>query len=122
LSVASGCELFTRFLTRISLDILNFDELKNKLIERGDQYTKQASKSRDKIAQLADSFIRDGVTVLTYGFSRVVVSVLMRAIKQGKRFSVLVAEARPDEIGYVTARRLNDAKIPVTLIMDSAIA
>jgi len=122
LSVSSGCDLFTRFVTRTSLDVPDFVQCKNKLIERGEQYTKQASKSRDKIAQLADSFIRDGMTVLTHGFSRVVINVLLRAVKQGKRFSVLVAEARPDEIGCVTAKRLHAANIPVTLIMDAAVA
>lgn len=33
-----------------------------------------------------------------------------------------MAEARPDEIGYCTAKRLHDANIPVTLIMDAAVA
>jgi translation initiation factor eIF-2B subunit alpha len=78
--------------------------------------------SRNKIGQLADSFIRDGSTILTHGFSRVVISVLLRAFSQGKRFTVVVTEARPDDIGYQTAKRLRDANIPVNLITDAAVA
>lgn len=122
LSVASACELFTRFVTLTSLDVPDFMECKNKLIERGEQYIKQATKSRDKIAQLADSFIRDGVTVLTYGFSRVIINVLLKAAAVGRRFSVLVCEARTDDIGYSTAKRLQEGGIPVTVIMDNAVA
>ena len=36
--------------------------------------------------------------------------------------SVLVCEARTDDIGYTTAKRLQDAGIPVTVIMDNAVA
>ncbi len=49
-------------------------------------------------------------------------AVLLQAVNQGKRFSVIVTEARPDEIGYLTARRLQEANVPVTMIMDSAVA
>jgi translation initiation factor eIF-2B subunit alpha len=121
LSVSSACELFTRMVTVTSIDVPDFIECKAKLLELGEKYIKQAAKSRDKIAQLADSFIRDGVTVLTYGFSRVVINVLLKAAA-GKRFSVLVCEARTDDIGYTTAKRLQDAGIPVTVIMDNAVA
>lgn len=122
LSVSSGCDLFTRFVTRTSLDVPDFVECRNKLIERGERYTKQAIKSRQRIGQLADSFIRDGVTVLTHGFSRVVVDVLLRAVAQGKRFSVLVTESRPAQVGLETFQRLQEAGIPTNLITDSAVA
>lgn len=61
-------------------------------------------------------------TVLTHGFSRVVISVLQHALQQGKRFNVIVTEAKPGEIGFQTSQILQDANIPVTLILDSAVA
>jgi len=67
-------------------------------------------------------FFRDGVTVLTHGFSRVVLAVLERAVRQGKHFNVVVTESRPDGSGYVAARGLLDANIPVKFIMDCAVA
>jgi len=62
------------------------------------------------------------VTVLTHGHSRVVIAVLERAwVTQGKRFSVIVTEARPNQAGYKTADRLKQFNIPVTIVFDSAI-
>jgi len=126
-SLASGCELFTRFVTKTSLDIPDFQMCKRKLIDRGDQFAQKSQASRAKIAQLADRFIRDGAVVLTHSFSRVVQALLLYAASQGKRFRVIVTEARPGEPpnnnnnGYVTAARLQQAQIPVTVIMDSGV-
>ncbi len=137
LSVSSGCELFTRFVTRASLDIpvrylylatlLNFKdfvECKKILIERGHQYTRQSASSRIKIGQLFDTFLREGTVVLTHGLSRVVLSVLLQAAHAGRRFHVIVTEARPDQIGYHTAKRLQEAapSVSVSVVMDSAVA
>jgi len=122
-SLASGCELFTRFVTKTSLDIPDFEACKRKLIDRGDQFAQKSQASRAKIAQLADRFIRDGAVVLTHGFSRVVHALLLRAASQGKRFRVIVTESRPGDppSGYKTAARLQQAQIPVTVIMDSGV-
>jgi translation initiation factor eIF-2B subunit alpha len=114
-SLSSGCELFTRFVTKTSLDIPDFETCKKKLIDRGDQFAQKSQASRAKIAQLADRFIRDGAVVLTHGFSRVVQALLLHAASQGKQFRVFVTEARPgDPIpnGYMTAERLRQAQIP----------
>jgi translation initiation factor eIF-2B subunit alpha len=45
-------------------------------------------------------------TVLTHGYSRVVLTALLHAAQQGKRFSVLVTEAGPDKVGYRIAKKL----------------
>ena len=39
--------------------------------------------------------------VLVHGFSRVVLAVLLHAAKQGKYFSVVVTESRPNNAGCV---------------------
>eukprot|EP01116_Phalansterium_solitarium_P001424 TRINITY_DN11220_c0_g1_i1.p1 TRINITY_DN11220_c0_g1~~TRINITY_DN11220_c0_g1_i1.p1 ORF type:complete len:295 (+),score=79.36 TRINITY_DN11220_c0_g1_i1:32-886(+) len=122
LSVESACALFTRFVTRTTLETPHFEECTRRLIERGDQYTQQAMLGRDKIGKFADTFIRDGLTVLTHGFSRVVLAVLERAHRQGKHFSVVVTESRPDGSGYVAAHRLQAASIPVQVVVDAAVA
>ncbi|EGG13296.1 translation initiation factor eIF-2B alpha subunit [Cavenderia fasciculata] len=122
ISLNSVCELFIRFVTRTSFDFPNFDQCKITLIERGEQLSKKSANSRTKIAKLADRFIRDGVTILVHGFSRVVLSVLLNASAQGKRFSVIVTESRPDSSGYKLAERLQAAKIPVKLIMDGGVS
>jgi translation initiation factor 2B subunit (eIF-2B alpha/beta/delta family) len=45
--------------------------------------------------------------ILTYGFSRVVLTVLLRALAQDKRFRVVVSESRPDGAGYLSPSSLS---------------
>eukprot|EP01099_Mayorella_cantabrigiensis_P002201 TRINITY_DN1970_c0_g1_i1.p1 TRINITY_DN1970_c0_g1~~TRINITY_DN1970_c0_g1_i1.p1 ORF type:complete len:245 (-),score=55.03 TRINITY_DN1970_c0_g1_i1:341-1075(-) len=125
ISLSSGCELFTRFVTRASLEIQDFETCKERLVQRAERFLQIASGSKRKIAQLGQGFIRDGVVVLVHGFSRVVTAVLLHAASQNKRFSVIATETRPSleksppSLGM--ASRLADSGIPFTLIMDSAV-
>jgi translation initiation factor eIF-2B subunit alpha len=60
--------------------------------------------------------------VLTHGFSRVVLTVLLRGASEGKRFNVIVTEAKPGDMSAVTIKRLREAGVPVVLILDSTVA
>ncbi|KYQ91782.1 translation initiation factor eIF-2B alpha subunit [Tieghemostelium lacteum] len=122
ISLSSVCSLFVRFVTRTSLDFPVFDDYKKTLIERGKQLSHRSSTARTKISQLADRFIRDGITILVHGYSRVALAVLINSHAQGKRFNVIVTESRPDSSGYKTALRLQSAGIQVKLIMDGAVS
>lgn len=122
ISITSGCALFTNFVTRTVENITDFEKCKARLIERGESFREKALLSRGKISSCADPFIRDGLVILTYGFSRVVLTVLLRALAQDKRFRVVVSESRPDGAGVLTARKLGEAGIPVTLTTDNAMA
>lgn len=76
-----------------------------------------------QLTAITDSFIAMQLqVVLTHGFSRVVLAVLLRAHSENKRFRVIVAESRPDSVGYLTARTLKEAGVPVTLTTDNAVA
>eukprot|EP00823_Brevimastigomonas_motovehiculus_P005766 TRINITY_DN4330_c0_g1_i1.p1 TRINITY_DN4330_c0_g1~~TRINITY_DN4330_c0_g1_i1.p1 ORF type:complete len:338 (-),score=62.10 TRINITY_DN4330_c0_g1_i1:54-1067(-) len=122
ISVASACELFNQYVTRVSEDVRDFELTKAKLIERGTRFAKISAASRQEIAELVDRFIRDNQVVLIHGFSRVVCSALIFAAKEGRKsFSVYVTESRPDCAGYKAAKEFLRYKIPVTLILDSAI-
>jgi translation initiation factor eIF-2B subunit alpha len=122
ISITSGCALFTNFVTRTVENITDFEKCKSRLIERGESFREKALLSRGKISSCADPFIRDGLVILTYGYSRVVLTVLLRALAQDKRFRVVVSESRPDGAGVLTARKLGEAGIPVTLTTDNAMA
>lgn len=58
--------------------------------------------SRAYIAELGHSFIQENSTVLVHGSSRVVQSLILRAA-QLAQFSVIVTEARPSSIEYVSS-------------------
>lgn len=121
ISLNAGCELFIAFVTSFPYDTANFSDLKTELIRQGQSYATEALTYRQKIAELAVSFIKDGSVILTHSYSRVVMQTLLLAHKQ-KRISVFVTEARPRGLGLKTAEMLTSAGIPSAVILDSAVA
>jgi len=122
ISLTAGCELFLRYVTRTGLDFADdFSDCKRLLIERGEKFAEISMRSRKRIAEVGRSFIRDGATVLTHAKSRVVMELLIRA-SETKNFSVIVTEGRPECAGYYTARELAKRGIPVSIVLDSAVA
>lgn len=77
----------------------DFNVCKNELIARGENFTGMSLNARDTIASLGHSFVQDNCTVLTHGFSRVVTTVLLKALECGKQFRVIVTEGRPSSDG-----------------------
>lgn len=124
LQVSAGLEMFTRFITRTASEYVSvdFDECRNNLVDRGKKYIDKAIGSKEKIVSLGDRFIRDGATVLTNSFSKVVTNLLLNVAKNNKRIRVLVTESRPDSSGYKTASRLQEAGMMVSVVADSAVA
>jgi translation initiation factor eIF-2B subunit alpha len=121
ISLAAGCELFLRFVTRTALGYVeDFSDCKRVLIERGELFADISLRSRKRIAEVGRSFIRDGALVLTHANSHVVMELLLRAAET-KNFSVLVTEGRPECTGYALARRLTEKRIPVSLVLDSGV-
>jgi len=120
ISVQTLCDLFKKYVTRTWADLQNFNLLKEKLIKRGEQFQANAIASNTKIAKYGSSFIRDGMKVLTHGYSTVVITLLLAAEEQGKRFSVYVIESKVHQ--WKTAEILIKRKIPVTIVADGAVA
>jgi ribose 1,5-bisphosphate isomerase len=73
-----------------------------------------------KINSFGADLIKNGMTVFTHCHSATVVRILKEAKRQGKKFSVICTETRPLFQGRKTAAELAKAKIPVTMIVDSA--
>jgi len=120
--VESLCELFKKYVTRTWADLQNFGLLKSKLLKRGEQFKANVLTSTNKIAKFGSSFIRDGMVVLTHDYSSVVLTLLLAAHEQGKRFSVYVTESRPCSPTCKTAEILLKHDIPVTIIADTMVA
>mmetsp|Transcript_1153 Transcript_1153/g.3186 ORF Transcript_1153/g.3186 Transcript_1153/m.3186 type:complete len:323 (-) Transcript_1153:487-1455(-) len=120
MSIASLCELFVRFVTRTALEARDFDECKRLLIERGEMLARTTIEARSKIAKFGAPFVDTGGVVLTLGYSRTVVALLLKAAK-AKHFSVVVAESHPKGVGHETAKQLSEAGVPVTMIEDAAV-
>lgn len=89
-------------------------------IEQGVKDSLRILNSDDKIAKIGSQLIKNGMTVFTHCHSNTVVSILLEAKRQKKRFKVHCTETRPLFQGRITASQLAKAKIPVTLFVDSA--
>ena len=101
----SGCELFMRYVTRSFLDFPEFDRCIQEVLNRGEAFAGLSMAARNKIAQHGSQFIRDGQTILTHGYSRVVSSLLIKAATVHKKhFSIVVLEGRPDGGGAKAAK------------------
>ncbi|GLC44470.1 hypothetical protein PLESTF_000556900 [Pleodorina starrii] len=123
ISLKAGCELFLRYTTRTSaLELQDIEKAKARLIERGLHFAETSTRARQTIAELGSRFIRSNCTVLTHGYSRVVLRLLQQAFSSGLQFSVIVTEGRPDGTGIIMAKKLDTENIPVTLVLDSCVA
>ena len=76
--------------------------------------------SRKKIRLIGSRLIKSNSIVFTHCHSSTVISILLEAKKQGKKFQVYNTETRPNFQGRKTAIELLKAGIPVTMFIDSA--
>jgi translation initiation factor eIF-2B subunit alpha len=121
-ALQSGCQLFLKYITRTFLELPNFEECRQAILERGERLQMMSATARDRIAVQGADFIQTGSTVLTTGWSRVVAAVLWEAAhNQGKHFDLIVLEGRPDCSGAKAAQMYADCtNIPVTVVLDAA--
>jgi len=99
------------------LEILEKDknlETINKLLRKLGQMNKE-------IAKRGSRLIKDGYVIMTHCHSGEACAVIEQAWKEGKRITVYATETEPKNQGIKTARELAEMKIPVILIIDSAI-
>ena len=91
----AGTDLFQRYLVSSfqqrpsSLATSDFTALRHQIITNSSLFVKRANEARHKIAHQAAQFIRDDSTVITYGYSRVVHTLLTHAAEAGRYFNVL---------------------------------
>lgn len=122
IALASGCELFMKYITRCFLELPDFNECIAQIISRGQRFSDISVAARDRIATTGRAFIQPGSTVLTHGWSSVVSSLLIQAAKD-THFEIIILEGRPDAGGAKAAANIYaKAGIPTTVVLDSAMA
>ena len=119
IALQSGCELFLKYITRTFLELPDFEECRQAILERGERFQLISLAARDRIAAQAKDFIPNNSTVLTHGWSRVVAGILLEASKT-KNFDLIILEGRPDAAGAKAAQFYSQEGIPVRLVLDSA--
>ncbi|XP_067209833.1 translation initiation factor eIF2B subunit alpha isoform X2 [Linepithema humile] len=120
-AIASGSELFLRFITLATLDTPSFAECKGIMLGRGKVFYEKLIAARGKVAKVAAHFIIDGSTILTHSKSRVVLKAMKEAVESNKIFEVYVTSSSPDNSGEEMCEELTKMGISCTVILDSAV-
>jgi ribose 1,5-bisphosphate isomerase len=84
-------------------------------------FIKASEQAVRRIGEVGARHIRDGDVVLTHCNSEAALECLLQAHRNGVSFSVFATEVRPGNQGLLTIRVLNDAGIPTSYIVDSAV-
>uniref|UniRef100_A0A1B6FR79 Translation initiation factor eIF2B subunit alpha n=1 Tax=Cuerna arida TaxID=1464854 RepID=A0A1B6FR79_9HEMI len=119
-AVVSGSELFQRFITLAVLDNQTVAGSKQIMLHRGTVFLNKLMEARGKVAIEAADFISDKCRILCHSRSRVVLETMKKAKASNVRFEVFVTSSFPDCSGEEMAKDLNEAGIPCTVILDSA--
>ena len=119
-AIASGSELFLRFITLATLDTPSIADCKEIMIQRGNMFYEKLVAARGKVARVAAHFITDGSRILTHSKSRVVLQAMKEAAASNKIFSVYVTSSSPDNSGQEMCQNLSKFGVSCTLILDSA--
>jgi eIF-2B alpha/beta/delta-like uncharacterized protein len=86
----------------------------------GSQYIKLIDDAKQRIFKIGAERIQNGSRVFTHCHSSITVGIFLEAARQGKDFDVINTETRPLFQGRQTAKRLSEANIRVTHVVDSA--
>jgi ribose 1,5-bisphosphate isomerase len=94
---------------------------KEKKVETINRLLRRLNQSTKEIAKRGSRLIKNGDKIMTHCHSGEVCAVIEQAWKEGKKIRVYATETRPKGQGIKTAKELAKLKIPVELIIDSAV-
>lgn len=93
--LSAGTDLFRRYLVSSfqqrpsSLTTADFDTLRSQLITNSRVFVQRAQLATSKIAQYGLPFIKDDTTIITFGYSRAVTTLLKHAAETGRYFKII---------------------------------
>ena len=94
--------------------------LRRNVVRAADTFVDQLDRARMDLGRVGANRLADGDTVMTHCHSTDALACVEAAVDQGKSISAVVKETRPRNQGHITAERLRDIDVPVTLVVDSA--
>jgi len=84
------------------------------------EFCERLASAQEDLGRIGANRLRDGDTILTHCHSTDALACVEAAREQGKSLGAIVKETRPRKQGHITARRLRELGVPVTLIVDGA--
>jgi len=94
---------------------------RNELVGKINEFIIEQKEALKKIGKIGAKRIEDGDTILTHCNSMTALEIIKVAKEQGKKIRAVATETRPRHQGYISAKFMAKYKIPVTLIIDSAV-
>ena len=95
-------------------------DLRDAVVAAADDFRRRLEYAQADLGRVGANRLRDGDVVMTHCHSTSVVSCVRAAVEQGKHLRAVVKETRPRNQGHITAERLDELGVPVTLVVDSA--
>jgi ribose 1,5-bisphosphate isomerase len=94
---------------------------KERKVETITKLLRKLNQATSEIARRGSRLIKDGYVIMTHCHSGEALAILKQAWKEGKKITVYATETEPKHQGIKTAKELAELKIPVILIIDSAV-
>jgi len=95
-------------------------ELRASVTDAAGEFRARLDRAQDDLGEVGANRLRDGDRIMTHCHSTDALACIEAAVEQGKDLSAVVKETRPRNQGHITAGRLRELGVDVTLIVDSA--
>ena len=120
--LASGVRLVMDSVKKGAEQGLSVSALQDIVSKTVNSFLFEIKHSVDRIGEIGARRIRNGDTVLCYGYSTSVLSIVSKALEQAKNLKVIVSEARPELEGRLMAKEFLKLGVPTIMIIDSAVS
>ncbi|APE96365.1 translation initiation factor IF-2B subunit delta [Halodesulfurarchaeum formicicum] len=96
------------------------EELRETVLTRTRKFRADLEHAQERLGRIGANRLRDGDVIMTHCHSTDALATVEHAVDAGKDIEAIVKETRPRNQGHITAQRLRELGVPVTLIVDSA--
>ncbi len=108
-----------RFVLR-GMEGESVEEKRKSVIKRSQQFLRELETAQERLGRIGANRLRDGDVIMTHCHSTDALATVEHAVADGKDLEAIVKETRPRKQGLITAERLREMDVPVTLIVDNA--
>ncbi|QLD86916.1 ribose 1,5-bisphosphate isomerase [Natronomonas halophila] len=95
-------------------------ELRKSVEEQAARFRADLDAAQDRLGRIGAGRLNDGDVVMTHCHSTDALACIEAAVEDGTDLEAIVKETRPRNQGHITAERLSELGVPVTLIVDNA--
>ena len=96
------------------------EELRASVRRASEQFRADLDTAQERLGRIGANRFQDGDVIMTHCHSTDALATVEHAVEDGKDLEAVVKETRPRNQGHITAQRLRELGVPVTLIVDSA--